>query len=187
MIRLIRFFFIIKSYAAVFPGRNTPIVPGTGYRQSGLRIARNPPLRAYRPAAPHPRRHGKTIRQPVPGARSLLPQYRARMREHCDVRTRRHRRSRIPQLRHSLRTGRQRRAVPAGRAPGDTGYGNAISPNVTSQQPASPGYAPACRPSCARDPTRVSSPTPHGRRCRQANWASSRRSPSSRGRRRSPS
>ncbi len=61
------------------------------------------------------------------------------------------------------------------------------SPNVTSQQPASPGYAPACRPSCARDPTRVSSPTPHGRRCRQANWASSRRSPSSRGRRRSPS
>ena len=176
MIRLIRFFFIIKSYTAVFPGRNTPIIPGTGYRQSGLRIARNPP-----------RRHGKTIRQPVPEARPLLPQYHARMREHCDVRTRRHRRSRIPQLRHSLQTGRQRRAVPAGRAPGDTGYGNAISPNVTSQQPASPGYAPACRPSCARDPTRVSSPTPHGRRCRQANWASSRRSPSSRGRRRSPS
>ena len=128
MIRLIRFFFIIKSYTAVFPGRNTPIIPGTGYRQSGLRIARNPRYEPYRPAAPHPRRHGKTIRQPVSEARPLLLQYRARMREHCDVRTRRHRRSRIPQLRHSLRTGRQRRAVPAGREPGDTGYGNAIVP-----------------------------------------------------------
>ena len=54
MIRLIRFFFIIKSYAAVFPGRNTPIIPGTGYRQSGLRITRNPPLRAVPASRPTP-------------------------------------------------------------------------------------------------------------------------------------
>ena len=54
MIRLIRFFFIIKSYAAVSPVRNTPIVPGTGYRQSGLRIARNPPLRAVPASRPTP-------------------------------------------------------------------------------------------------------------------------------------
>ena len=42
--------------------------------------------------------------------------------------------------------------------------------------PASRGCAPACRRSCARGPTRAASPTPRGRRCRPANWASSRRS-----------
>lgn len=58
---------------------------------------------------------------------------------------------------------------------------------ATATCPASCGYAPACRRSCARGPTRVSSPTPRGRRCRRANRASSRRSPSSPGRHRSPS
>lgn len=48
--------------------------------------------------------------------------------------------------------------------------------------PASCGCAPACRRSCARGPTRASTPTPRGRRCRPASWASSRLSPSSRGR-----
>ena len=59
--------------------------------------------------------------------------------------------------------------------------------NGISSCPVWCGYGPACRRSSAKGPIRVSSPTPPGRRCRPANWASSRRSPSSRGRCCSPS
>ena len=129
-----------------------------------------------KPSGSRSRKHRHSSRNLVPGCVSIATSVRggtsARGSRNCGT-----------------ACGQDANGVPSRLAglPATRGMTTPSSPNVTSQQPASPGYAPACRPSCARDPTRVSSPTPRGRRCRRANWASSRRSPSSRGRRRSPS
>lgn len=87
MIRLIRFFFIIKSYAAVFPGRNTPIIPGTGYA-SPVSAHPESPVTGRTGQPPHPlvgtgkstgsrfRKHGHSSCNTVPGCVSIATSVR---------------------------------------------------------------------------------------------------------------